>query len=236
MIRWARSLDRARVCLDIGERDELPVVPGLFHHPDRPHGADIVLHPRAAPCHRDAQRRELRRTISGPHPNDEPTSGDDIEARELLGEHKRISLGQDDDATRHPDGPGVGGDQCQGNRRVEHGGLGGKWGIRGFRVGKHDVLPGPDRFEPCHLGRLRDPNRSFRVATGRVVDGKQPDLHGWHGEDIVASLRIECPLSLGARPTFVSAGTLEHSSRGTRSRCFDDRSSDCPVRVVCSRE
>src|SRR5436309_8567887 len=70
--------------------------------PDRADRGEVLLRARASGLEWDADRSELLLDVADANPEDEPTTGEDVERRELLCKDQRIAEGQDDDSgTQH---------------------------------------------------------------------------------------------------------------------------------------
>src|SRR5262245_18016111 len=102
-------LDGLWMRLNAREGDEPPSMLGPSLGPDRADRGEIFVGDRAARPERNAQRAELRLEIAYPHAEYEPSAREHVEGGELLGQHQRIALRQDDDPGAEPDASGVGG-------------------------------------------------------------------------------------------------------------------------------
>ena len=78
--------------------DEAPLIGRLRRRPQRQHRLQVLDGARALVLEGYAERVELRLQVADAEAEDQPPAGHHVDARQLLGEHERIALRQDDDA------------------------------------------------------------------------------------------------------------------------------------------
>jgi hypothetical protein len=64
------------------------------------------------------------------------------------------------------------------------------------RIGKHDVLAGPDGFEPGGLRGLRDVDHRVGVACNSEVDSKEADFHSGLPEELGCPDQLDATVAL----------------------------------------
>jgi hypothetical protein len=170
-----RALDRARVGVDALEVDVLAVERGRLVLPEAAHGGQVLVRACPAALHRDADRGHLGLEVGDPDAEDQPPAGEDVEAGDLLGQHQRVALRQDDHAGAEQDALGVRGDVRERHERVEHRLLGLHRRRIGTRARQHHVLAGPEGVVAEPLGQLGHLGRRLRLGAGVVVDREQAD-------------------------------------------------------------
>ena len=139
--------------------------------------------PRRSQAH--AEGFELLLQPADAQPQLDPSAGQPVEGRQLLGEHQRIALRDDQDAGAQLKRRRRGGDERQpdqgiGDRRIGFGrdlAVGGIGVLRRDRVGHHHMLAAPDGFETHRLRAPADLQRRVPVDTYAAREG-QPDFHG----------------------------------------------------------
>src|SRR5262249_11319414 len=178
--------------------------------------ADRLVGHRAALREGRSDGPELGLQVAGPEAEDEAALGDDVDRRELLGEHDGVPLGQDDDARPETDARGRRRHVRESYRGIEKGRLG--LGRRGWdtRRRQDDVLTRPDRIEADLLGGAGDAEHRLDVRGQAEVDAEEADLRAhrrglWHGPGSAASFppaRDEATYSLPPASRGTSAPPL----------------------------
>ena len=118
---------------------------------------------RALVVERRADRVELGLQITGADAEDEPPFRHHVDARQLLREHGRVPLRQDDDAGAEPDGVGDGGDPRERDRGIE------ERDLRRRRRRRRPAGRGARRARPSRA--TRDPAASAACATRAATSG-----------------------------------------------------------------
>ena len=173
-----RLLHRPRKRVDPRERDKSPAETRLGLQPQRPNRVDRLVGARALVGERNPERVELGFQVTHADPENQPAAGEDVDARQLLGELDRVALGHDDDPRREPDALGGSREERERGRRIEHGVFGRNRRRRHVGIGEDDVLTGPQRFDTRRLGAACDLEHQIGSAQRPVVDAKNSDLHG----------------------------------------------------------
>ena len=127
---------------------------------------------------RRAERAELRLEVPDPDPHDRAPTGEGVQAGQLLREHQRVALGQDDDAGAQTRARRHGGAVRQRDDRIEDA-LGRRHRRRRrLRIRQDDVLAAPQRLESGRLGCARDPRDDVRIAARIRVDREETEAKG----------------------------------------------------------
>jgi hypothetical protein len=116
---------------------------GLLLCPQRPDHLDVLVGPLTAFFEGRPERVELGLQIAGAEAEYQPSTGEDVHARQFLGEDERVALWKDDDPRAQPDRARVGPHMGKSDCRVEKRRTGGYGRKRYLRVWQHDVLCRP---------------------------------------------------------------------------------------------
>ena len=172
----------------------------------------MLVGPAAPLGHGHADGPELGLQVAGADTQHEAAAAEHVEAGDLLGEHQRLTLREDDDPGPEPHAGRGGGDEGQPDQRVQDGV--GRLHRRGRhpRAGEHHVLAGPQRVVAEVLGQAGqlEPGLGSR---GRVaVEAEDTDQHRRDGSGararrhgLVLSARQGTTYALGNEPSRGSA-------------------------------
>jgi hypothetical protein len=170
---------------DGAEGGEAATELGLGLGPDRPQRPHALARARGARAELDAERLELLLEPAHADAQLDATAAEAVERGDLLGQHHRVALGEDQDA----------GGQADGGRRRRHvaephqrvgnverlaAGHLARRVVRVLRVvarGHDDVLHGPQRLEAHLLGRPGHRGGGRSVGEGSGVGEDESELH-----------------------------------------------------------
>src|SRR2546425_9213334 len=166
-----RFLDGLREHRRLRDLEELPLVAERLAAERLQDDVDRLLPPRAAALQLEAEPLELVALVAAAEPDVEAPAAEQVERRDLLGDHQRVVERHHDDGRAHS--------QPGGLRRDVRRELG---GAREIAVGREVMLGEPDVAEPERLGRLGhlDPARIdlLRGARGRRLhEQERPEVH-----------------------------------------------------------
>jgi hypothetical protein len=145
--------------------------------PDRPHHCQVLIAARPVVPELDPQRAKLGFQVADAKSENQPSAGQHVQTGQLLGQHERVALRQDD----HPRAEPQAATDRGGERECHDGIQDGLGRVHGRRrhawIRQHYVLPNPDRLEACRLGLLHGPNQHLGVQTRALIDVEQRELH-----------------------------------------------------------
>src|SRR4051794_6158038 len=147
-----RALGRLRVGRHPLEAGELAREAGSVRSPQGAHRGHVLVGPGAAPLPRDAEGVELLAEPADADADLDPPAREAVERGQLLGQHDRVALGEDEDASRQADPARGRGDVGQPDERIgdRRRGDGRHLAVRAVGIGRgvvvriDDMLDGPD--------------------------------------------------------------------------------------------
>src|SRR5579859_2761332 len=179
-----RFRDRLRIAADMIEFHELAREAGTVAGPQCAHGRDILVGALAATLEGNAERLELLLQPAYADAELDPAAAEIVERGDLLGQHQRVALRQDNHGRHEAQPRGCSGDPCQPDQRIGQFRRWTAWQSAARRigidalvvVGKHDVLDSEHRIETGPLRQAHQTARPFRIEE-RVVAKVQGEFH-----------------------------------------------------------
>ena len=220
--------------LDARQRGEPTGKFRLVLGPEGADDLDVLRGARAALFVGHADRFELTAHVAHAHAEDEAPVGEHVDARQLLRQNDRVSLGKKNDPAGELDPLSHRGDEGEGGHGVDDAGRRREGGGRHLWVDDDHVLAGPDRLEVGGFGRSRDAQDGLAIGECARVDAVEADLHrehppnplrraamilgtAWETERgphlAAASLRRVACANLRARSTMMVKAALLHEAK-----------------------
>src|SRR5260370_6945304 len=157
------------VCLNVSKRDKFSLVGGFLLTPNRTHGGQVLLGPRATIRKWYAERAKFWFKIADSHSKEQSPTREHIEAGQFLRQDKRIALWQDDDTCPKKNATGMRSEEGKGDNRIQDGVFWSQGGWWRLRIREHDVFPCPQRVEASSFGKLSNAQRCLWIAAGMRV-------------------------------------------------------------------